>query len=198
MLKWSYIFLLLLLVSCGSREEKVIDLSDRIPKSNRDYNTPDTNMVDDNNKEALEKYSELIPELNSLYPLEKRSFVERFNPVTTEKWNLFLNDADSISYMRWGFGDSTLCKSAFYNWVDHKDISFFGAQENVQRDAFTMIYTDTVLLMVSGDVDLKYWRKWTEEQDWLQNGDYLIEQRKYGKANWFRRLEDEFIELTEE
>lgn len=190
--------LVLLLVGCGEKKEKVIDLNKRIPKSSKDYDKPDTNAVLDENEKALQHYKELLPELSAISPITERSFVERFHPDATEKWAFHLEEGDSVSYMRWKFNDSTRCKSAFYNWLDDEDVSYFGAKEPIQRDAFTMLYSDTLILMISGDVDAKFWRNWLEEREWIGDGDYLLEQRKYGKTRWFQRQDDEIIELKDE
>ena len=40
------------------------------------------------------------------------------------------------------------------------------------------------------------WKEMKEEE-WMEEGDYWIKQRKFGKAQWFVREEDEFKDLTD-
>lgn len=189
---------LLILVSCSEKKEKVINFSDQIPKSERDYDVVDTLDTVDLLKKELIAFQSLDANIQSLRKVEERAFIDRFRPKTSEKFTLFYkNQADSVHYGRWTFADSTKTKSAFYNWMDHQEIAYFGSQERILKEAFTMIYSDTMILMVSGAVNNREWRKIFEEKELIKEKDYLIEQRKYGNAKWYQRTEKEFKLLQE-
>ena len=192
-----FLFLLLVLASCGDRKEKVIDLSERTPKSQRNYDEVDSSKVEDSLAAPLRRYQSWFPEVSSIKSLDQRNFLERFQPVSTEKYIWYLKNGDSLEYLRLVFADSVYTKSAFFNWLDRSGTSYFGANEAIQRDPFAMLYADTVILRLSGAIDFKKWEALFEEKEWMVEGDYWIKQRKFGKAQWFVRQEDEFKALTD-
>ena len=190
------ISILFLLISCNGKKEEVIDLSDRIPKSDRNYDEVDSSQSDPISKQFLPEFKELWPETDSLRLIGKREFIDRFRPASSQKFTLF-QQGDSLHYMRWSFEDSVKTKNAFYNWLDHKRIDYFGSEEVIQKEAFSMLYADTVILFVSGKFDLENWRETLEEKEIISEGDVLIEQKKYGRAKWYRLTEEELKPITE-
>lgn len=193
----AFISILLILASCGSKDVKVIDLSDEIPTSKRNYDEVDTAVVVDSNLVELERFQRWNPKVTAIRTLERRSFLERFQPKKAEKFVLFMEDGDSMEYERMVFNDSIHTKSAFYNWLDHSGMAYFGANERIQRESFAMLYTDTVILQLSGAIDFKFWEQHFEDQKWMDEGDYWIKQRKYGKARWFVFQEEKLKDLTD-
>ncbi len=197
MIRFVFIVLIVVLAACEQKKEKVIDLSERTPQSSRDYDEVDTVQVVDTLAAPLKKFQSWFPEVSSIQISDERNFLERFQPVSKEKFVWYLEDGDSLTYMRLVFSDSTYTKSAFYNWLDRTGTSYFGANENIQKDPFAMLYTDTVLLTLSGAIDFKKWEAFFDEKEWLDEGDYWIKQRKFGKAHWYVREEDELKDLTD-
>lgn len=191
---------MLILNACSQKEEKVIDLSDRIPKSKRNYDYKDTaDVVTDSSRYYIAKFKPIFPEVEEVKKIDANFLMDRFRPTSSEKYMLYFNEReDSVQFTKWRYRDSIVTKSAFYNWLDHEDVSYFGANENITKEAFSMIYSDTILLTVSGSVDHKAWRKITEEQKWLKEGAYLLEQRLRSKTKWYQFTEEEFIEIHEE
>ncbi|PWL23472.1 MAG: hypothetical protein DCO96_16105 [Fluviicola sp. XM-24bin1] len=197
MIRAALIVLVIVLAGCGEKKEKIIDMSDRTPKSSRNYDEVDPLQVEDSLAAPLRKFQSWIPEVSSIRISDKRNFLERFQPLSTEKYVWYLESGDSLEYMRLVFSDSIYTKSAFFNWLDRSGTSYFGANENIQKYPFAMLYTDTVLLRLSGSIDFKQWEKLLEEKEWMDEGDYWIKQRKFGKAQWFEREEDELKDLTD-
>ncbi|MDB2657495.1 hypothetical protein N9Y60_05490 [Crocinitomicaceae bacterium] len=197
-MKQSILFILLLLViaSCQERKEKVIDISEHTPQSDHDYNNVDT-IQTDSIEGTLTRFQNMYSEIAQVRESDARNFLERFRPDSSENYIWYLADGDSLSYQRTVFKDSTKTKSAFFNWMDHEDISYFGANERIDREAMAILYTDTMILILKGDVDLKFWEEFFIEEEWMDEGDYWIKQRKFGKAQWFVREEDEFKDLTD-
>lgn len=199
MIRFIGLFLLMLIfISCNGKKEEVIDLSERIPKSERDYDSNDTLDTVDLFKKDLISFQMLDPNIQSVKKIEERAFIDRFRPKTSEKYTLYYqNQGDSLNYARWTFADSSKTKSAFFNWMDHHEVAYFGSEERILKEAFTMVYSDTLILIISGSLDSRSWRNLLDEKELVKEKDYLIEQRKYGKAKWYRRTEKEFKLLQE-
>lgn len=173
-------------------------MSDRQPKSKRNYDQADSlGNNADQEKLYLERFQKWTPGVQRIRRIDEPMFIDRFRPSSSEKFAVYFGE-DSLHFMRWGFKDSIKTKSAFYNWMDDNDVSYFGAPEAIEKQAFSMIYSDTLLLIVSGAVDFKEWRKVFEEEELLPERSYLIEQRRYGKARWYERIEEKYKEITEE
>ncbi len=185
------------LAACSNEPEKVMDLSEKIPKSTRNYDVDTTQNAQESDHVAGFRYKKMFPDGATVKELESSDFIDRFRPVATEKVRVF-TAGDSVDFKRWIFKDSIKTKSAFYNWMDMVDVSYFGAKEAIQKEAFVMLYSDTAIVWLSGAIDFKDWRKKIKEEKWLGERDFLIEQRNYGKARWYRWESDEFIELKEE
>jgi hypothetical protein len=193
----AFISVFMVLASCGPEEEKVVDLSDEIPTSRRNYDVVDTIVSADSNSRELDKFQNWNPKVTAIRTLERRSFLERFQPNKAEKFVWYLEDGDSMEYERMVFNDSIHTKSAFYNWLDRSGLSYVGAKEVIQREPFAMLYTDTVILRLSGAIDFKFWEQHFEDQQWMDEGDYWIRQNKYGKARWFVLREEKLKDLTD-
>lgn len=192
-----YILLLLVFTSCQEKEkEKVINISERAPKSNREQFDMDTTRMDPIQL-IFSQFRNVHEDLVRMRESDERSFLERFRPDSIENYVWYLRDGDSLTYQRTVFKDTTKTKSAFFNWMDHEDISYFGANERINKEATAILYTDNMILVLSGAVDLKYWEEFFVKEEWLEEGDYWIKQRKFGKAQWFVRVEDEFKDLTD-
>jgi len=186
----------LILFSCNDSEQKVIDISERTPQSKRDYNAPDTLEIIDSNTAQLAHFQNFLPEVESIRLLERKSFFQRFRPDNAEKFVLYLKNGDSLEYERMVFSDSLITRSAFFNWMDRADISYYGAPENIQRDPFALMITDTLIMRLSGAIDFKFWESYFEENELMDEGDNWIKQRKYGKAQWFVLKDDKLTNLT--
>lgn len=194
---FAIISLLLFCASCGQKKERVVDLTDEIPTSNRNYDDPDTTDFSDPIATKLAIFQSWNAKVKSINILERRSFLERFRPLRTEKFVWFFEDGDSMEYERMVFRDSIHTKSAFYNWLDRSGTSYFGANESIQKNPFALMYADTVILRLSGAIDFNFWETHIEDNEWLAENDYWITQRKYGKAHWFVLREDELKDETE-
>ncbi len=197
MIRIAFISLIVILVACSPKEEKVVDLSKRIPTSKRNYDDVDTVKNENPFSTELEKFKNWNPAVTSIRILERRSFLQRFQPEKAEKFVWYLEDGDSLEYERMVFTDSIRTSSAFYNWLDRADISYFGAPESIQREPFALMITDTVILRLSGALDFKFWEAHIEDQDWMDEGDHWIRQRRYGNAQWFVHEEDKLKDLTD-
>ena len=192
-----YISLLLVFTSCNEeKKEKVINISDRAPKSKREHFDLDTTRMDPLYP-ILIRFRDVHENLVRIRESDERSFLERFRPDSIENYVWYLKDGDSLTYQRTVFKDSVKTKSAFFNWMDHEDVSYFGANERINKEATAILYTDTMILILTGAVNLKYWEEFFVEEEWMEEGDYWIKQRKFGKAQWFVREEDEFKDLTD-
>lgn len=196
MTRITFIMLILVLAACGRKEVKIVDLSDRIPKAKRDYNAPDTTKVVDTTLLDLAKFQSWNPEIKSIRTLERKSFLERFQPKKVEKFVWYLTNGDSVEYERLVFVDSLRTYNAFYNYLDRMDIAYFGAEGSFQKDPLALLLTDTVILRLSGGVDFKFWEAHIDTKAWMGNGDIWITQKKYRNAQWFVLEEDKLTDLT--
>lgn len=191
-----FIALFIFLSSCGDRKQEIIDMSERTPQSKRNYDDLDTANVNLSDG-ILAEFQQWNPEIIDYRPSKERNFLERFRPDSTDNYVWYLSDDDSLKYQRTVFKDSVKTKSAFYNWMDHEEISFFGANERISKEPLAILFTDTMILMLKGNVDLDYWEDFFLEEKWMAEGDYWITQKKYGKAQWFVHEDDEFKNLTD-
>lgn len=194
---FSFIAFLILLVACTSKKKEVINLSDRIPKSERDYSVDSVDsVVDDQVMRELfqgEEWSYL-----NWHAFENNQFLDRFGADRTDKYVIYTSLSDSLTFSQWTFKDSLKTKSAFFNWMDTEEIDYFGAPKAIQKEPLWMYYGDTSILLLSGSIQFKDWRKLFEEQKRLNEGDYIIEQRKYGRARWYQWRKDKLEELKED
>jgi hypothetical protein len=199
-MRFTLFFLILLSVafSCQENKTKVIDISERTPKSDRDYEDRDSVEVSYTLAGQLATFQSWIPAVDSIRMNEEKHFLMRFQPVRSDNFVLYLASGDSLHYDRWVYPDSVITNSAFYNWLDRTGLSYFGAKENISKEAFAMLLTDTVLMRLNGFVDFNMWESLIEDQDWMNEGDYWIKQRKFGKAQWYVRKEDEFKKLPDQ
>lgn len=192
------IAILLLCFACESEQKKVIDLSAKIPKSTRNY---DSIPADENGLDSVSRtfpYRSVFAEIKEIKANESSEFIDRFRPVSTEKYTLFFEGQDSLQFMRWTFKDSMKTKSAFYNWLDHYEVAYFGSKENILKPAFSLLYSDTAIVLLTGLGNFKEWRTKIIEKEWLGENDCLIEQMKQSKARWYQWKAEEFIEIKEE
>jgi len=184
--------------ACESEPKKVIDFSSKIPKSTRNY---DSIPSDENGADSISRrfpYRSMFGEIKEIKAIESAEFIDRFRPVSTEKYTLFFDGQDSLQFMRWTFKDSMKTKSAFYNWLDHYEVAYFGSKENILKPSFSLLYSDTAIVLLTGVGNFKEWRTKITEKEWLGENDCLIEQRKQGKARWYQWKAEEFIEIQEE
>jgi hypothetical protein len=187
-----YIASILLLFSCGRKENKVLDMSDITPKSERDYTqhkeqNKDTIDFDFNSAVA----NELGFNLSGLKFNEALLFPDRFLPKRTNKLVL-MQEVDSTLFCQWSFKDSTQTKNAFYNWLDCfgekcKSIKF-GETINFQKDNFVILVNDSSITYITSSKKMQQddWLNYFEKAHEIKNWKTVINQGSRAKATWFK------------
>lgn len=198
-----YIFpiltLLLLLSSCGEKEEEVIDLEDIIEGSDR-YSEDSLDVNNETDPKdtltiKLKDFKENGIEATEIAAISDNFFPDRFGPLSSEKYELQL-EGNKFQFIAWKFEDSTKVMNAFFNWMDcfgDKCKSIFIGEERVfQAEPFQLLVNDSVLVFIEGveSFDFKTWESYFKNKDFPLDWNYIIEQRKRGKAHWFTYVEE--------
>lgn len=196
-----YSILFAFLFACGNeKKDKVIDIHDIIPQSERDYVKKETIE-----KESTFGFNKLVADSIGIQVMEIDSigeafFVDRFSPRTIKKLHLQLQ-ADALLYCQWTFKDSTKTKNALYNWIDCYGANcksiHFGEKVNFQKDNFRIFMNDTSITYISSALKLKTndWLHYLKSVHGIEDWKLVIEQSARGKAKWFSVIEDKIEEL---
>lgn len=183
---------ILILFSCGRKENKIMDMKDITPKSERNYTKQKKENVDTidfgfNSVVA----NELGFNLSGIKFNETALFPDRFSPTRTKKLVL-MQELDSTLFCQWSFKDSTQTKNAFYNWIDcfgpkNKSI-YFGQNVNFQKDNFIILVNDTSITYISSVKIIQHadWLSYFEKTQELKNWKIVINQGVRSKAIWFK------------
>lgn len=185
-------FLIGILMACSSgKEEKVKDLSDILPESERDYDRKDA--LDTGGDDTLEIYQKrfaIIGSLDSIVHYEEDLFPDRVGPEKMEKFRLFLGEDEAV-FARWIFDDSTLVTNALFNWFDcfgpKCEYIRIGEEKNLQVNSFHILANDTALFYIEspGKIDAKKWDSFFEKNGYEFDWNYRVEQGRYGKVRWY-------------
>lgn len=184
----------LVLIACSEKEEKVMDIHDIIPSSERDYDKKKGDSLEQNSDPLLNVILESELAFNSMEPIKERLFPDRFGPDTSFHFKL-IGQKDTVRYHKWVYSDSLKTMNAFYNWMDcfGEDCRsiFIGEERNLKKEALQIFVSDTTILMIEGKkVEFEPWIKLHETLGYENDFNYLIEQSFRGKARWFT-FEDE-------
>jgi hypothetical protein len=191
--------LILLITSCGDKENETIDLSDIIEGSDR-YNEDSTNVNGKPNEldtlaQFLEDFKSHGITADKLLVFEDNYFPDRLGPIDTKKFEL-IRDDNTFRFIQWNFKDSTKVMNAFFNWMDcfgEKCKSIFIGEERIfQNNPFQLLVNDSALVFIEGieSFDFKEWENYFVEKGVPLDWNYVIEQRKRGKAHWFNYIEE--------
>ena len=188
----SYLSFILLLFSCGRKENRIMDMRDITPKSERDYTQQKFEKVDTidfgfNSFVA----NELGLNLSGIKFNEAPMFPDRFLPKSKKKL-ILMQEVDSTLFCQWSFKDSIQTKNAFYNWVDCfgekcKSIKF-GETINFQKDNFVILVNDTSLTYITSVKKIQQddWLQFFEKTEAIKNWKTVIYQSSRSKATWFK------------
>jgi hypothetical protein len=185
--------------SCRDKENEVIDLNDIIEGSDR-YNEDSLDVENKiNETDTLQVYLNDFQshgiEVKELNYLDDNYFPDRLGPIKTKKFEIQRDD-NTFRYVQWTFKDSTKVMNAFFNWIDCfgencKSI-FIGEERVFQTNPFQLLVNDSTLVFIEGveSFDFKEWESYFEKQGFALDWNYVIEQRKRGKAHWFNYIEE--------
>lgn len=202
--------ILSILFSCKGKEDKVIDLENIMPVSQYDK-IQKTNAVEENSAfvpsvVAFDLSAKKIT-WDSVQINENLTIPERFSPKKTEKFTYWI-EGKGIEYYRWSFSDSTKTMKAFLNWMscygDKCLMVELRKNANIQRNAVLIMQNDTSIIQIQSPFattsELQKWKQLyfaTKEAKW----NYVITQRKSGKAVWSKfenEEETEFVQLEKQ
>ena len=178
--------LLILISACTNKEEVIVDASDIIPHSKRDYDAiRDTSDEPDLITDLKNQFITNGILIDSLNIIKTKLFPDRVGPLSSEKYTL-LADGNSVEYHKWTFSDSSKTINAFYNWVDMFKVDHLGDEVNMQREQMFILVGDTNLVYISGTgQSAKKWLDYHKAIGLDENWNYLIEQMLGGRARWF-------------
>jgi len=186
----------LTLFACEQKKQKVIDMSDITPHSERDTNgnaKEDKKDVIDYGFD-LKIADEIGLQVMEIDSISEPLFPDRFSPKKIKKLTLQLKE-NPITYCHWTFKDSIRTKNALYNWIDCfgpncKSIKY-GQKMNFQKDNFILFESDTSLTYISSPSKLSVddWLKYFELTSELKDWKLLIYQGTRAKATWYKVVE---------
>ena len=189
----------LLLFSCGEEEVEPIELSDIIETSDK-YNENGEIIVE--HQEVLDTLSAVKQKFkengilgDSIVAFEETMFPDRFGAISVEKYQLFTVD-NQFRYLQWKYEDSAKVMNAFFNWMDCYGKScksiFIGEERLFQANPFQLFVNDSVLIYIEGieSFDFKQWEEYLTKTGYPKDWNFVIEQRKLGKARWFQYTEE--------
>src|SRR5690606_36530854 len=106
------------------------------------------------------------------------------------------SEGNTFLFIEWKFKDSTKVMNAFFNWMDCfgencKSI-FIGEERLFQANPIQILVNDSTLVFIEGiaSFDFKTWETYFENRDYPLDWNYVIEQRKRGRARWFTYVEE--------
>ncbi len=189
-----FILLFVALIACTSKEEKVIDLDEIIPKSER-YNNgdePDSSLKDTlSNYFDLKLAKDLGMPFSSMELFEEAFFPDRFQPRRVSK--LVLKGEDqAVFFGQWSYKDSLKTMNALFNWLDCFGLKCrslkYLESASFQADAMLLFINDTSMIYISSSQGLneKQWQLYLKEKYGADTWDLVIIQKKQRKANWYR------------
>lgn len=197
-----YILSVVVLISCSSKKEKVIDLSTIIPQAERnsegDTLTKTVENIDDS---LLNYFADNGVFTTEVVKIENKLFPDRFRPESAERYQLKINE-DSIRYYKWRFSDSSRVMNAFYNWIDCfgdncKSI-VIGEKKRFQTNAMLIYVCDSTLIYIDGaNLDDVNWNSFHDSLGYNNEWNYLIEQSTKGRAEWFTFIDKKKKKLDE-
>ncbi len=191
------LFLVLILISCTQKEEKVLDMQDIAPQAEGDYDQKETlKKADTLSRYWDEKLGDSLNiHLDSIVAYTENSFIDRFLPVKSSKLVLYIN-GQSVEYFNWEFKDSIQTNNALFNWLDcfgekcksHR----IGEDANFQKNGFLLFVSGNQLIYISSDESLAYdtWIKYVVKKHKLISTRWLLEQKPRSKVKWYSLQED--------
>lgn len=195
-----YIFMLVGLTMCRTKEEKILKLDDLLPKSEH-VSTIDTADLRSPEEDLLSSFNRTTIKFDSLHllGLKDRLFPSRFGPDTTLMLQLS-GEKGTVKYYRWTFSDSTRTINALLNWLDCFGPNCrslrLGDEVNFQRNPMQLFVNDTSLIYIDAEYpDFENWLILHDSLGYKQEWEIYLEQGKGGKARWYRFEEEKKIKI---
>jgi hypothetical protein len=60
-----------------------------------------------------------------------------------------------------------------------------GDETVLHPNAFAMLYSDTVLLQLQGELNFAFWEKYVEQEKWIEEGDLWLKQPRNRRMKWY-------------
>ena len=189
----------LLFFSCGEEEVEPIELSDIIQTSDKYSENGETSTDQQETVDTLsivkQRFTKNGIPCVSVVAFEETLFPDRFGAISTEKYELFTSE-NQFRYVQWKYEDSAKVMNAFFNWMDCYGKSckpiYIGEERLFQANPFQLFVNDSVLIYMEGieSFDFKKWEDYLEKSGYPKDWNFVIEQRKLGKARWFQYIEE--------
>ncbi len=189
----------LLFFSCGEEEVEPIELSDIIQTSDKYSENGETSTDQQETVDTLsivkQRFTKNGIPCDSVVAFEETLFPDRFGAISTEKYELFTSE-NQFRYVQWKYEDSAKVMNAFFNWMDCYGKScksiFIGEERLFQANPFQLFVNDSVLIYIEGveSFDFKKWEDYLDKSGYPKDWNFVIEQRKLGKARWFQYIEE--------
>lgn len=187
------IILLILLVSCETAPEKVLDLNDIVSTSElyKEGSEKETQIeVVDSTQFIIDNFKKNGVPVSSLSIEKLQVFPDQFGAENTVKYKIII-DSNNINYFSWTYKDSSKTTNAFFNWIDNfgeeKNSFFIGESARFQMNPFMLLVSDTTMIFIEGESNFlnSIWETYTENVGYEKNWNYFLTQRRNSKVNWF-------------
>ena len=187
-----------LITSCTQQKEEIIDASDIIPHSKKNYDKVDDIIDNGDSTSGIGAFFVANGiDVDSLVFSDHKQFPDRFGPKSSEKYSIS-NSEGSFDYYNWTFKDSVKTVNAFYNWMDMIEIDQLGEEVNFQKESLCILVGDTSLIFISGSsIKLDTWIDYHKALGFDEEWNYLIQQKLASRARWFTFEDGEKIGFSD-
>ncbi|MDX2361668.1 MAG: hypothetical protein QNK23_12745 [Crocinitomicaceae bacterium] len=200
--KFTYLLFctLFLTYACVSEEPEPLNLEDIMAES-ENYREDDVNAVVEELDSTLVVKNWLNDHgimADSIIYMSRRMIPDRFSVEPATKYSLF-SQSDSLFTCQWNFADSAKTVNAFYNWIDCYgvvcDSYYIGQDANFQKKPFKILVSDTTIIYLEGmeNFDFEQWDSFYESVGYAPDWNYVLEQRKHGKVQWYVYEDDKKV-----
>ncbi len=188
--------------SCNSKKEEIVDFDDLSEGSNKNYDKDSSKKIETVALfyDSLNPFSqELIDSLNfdkkSITKLDTLFFPDRFGAKKTEKW-YSKTEKDSLVFFHWEFKDSLRTYNTFYNWLDcfGKNCRSIKVGDKIafSKRATLFLIQDKHLFFIESNLPIDYekYLNYFDSKEWPREWKFLVNQLPRKKAEWIKRNEE--------
>jgi hypothetical protein len=200
-MRWIWIAIVLLFACKSNTKEEVVDMNDVIPHAEKDYDE----IKDIKNTKVFIPFNDSLAKSfkiksDSISISESPVFLERFQPKSLRKINLFLK-GDSTQFIHLSFKDSLALKNAFFNGLDcfgEKCITVEYFQNvKIQKKGFYYFVGEKEMIWVNNPKNKpEDWLLFLEKELGVKDWRIFIVQKPRAKIEWLK-ITDLKIEKNE-
>jgi len=192
------------LVSCTEEKQEIIDISEIMPGTEWESEDQGVHLDTlDSLVSIKDRFKDHGISVLSLSIDNSSYFPDRFGPDITEKYEL-ITKSDTLKYLKWNYTDSMQVMNSFFNWIDCYGDNcrsiYVGEEKSFQKAPMQLYVNDTSLIFITAkhNLDFNLWLNYHKSLGYSSEWNYLIEQRRNGRAKWFTFIDRKKTEYNDE